>query len=267
MDKIMIENVVNLILNLKTLSNTKTEKVREGLQTAENGSVKVVRKIVESEVLNEITALDNEIKNTILKKYASPCEMFKKGIYLIPINNVKSLVDFLNQKIDERRLLIEKFKSEIEVKQIKMPINFAEFSQEFFILNFSIPENLPGAIYQTEKEKMKAYFSEIKRQIKENLRAEFLDLVNEIFLRLEEFQSATERKAILRVNMFLKLREFIENYPARKLSSDEVLEQGISEAQRVIKIVEQIGIDGLIKSPENQAKILNILQSIKDNVL
>lgn len=262
------ENVISLVLNLKTLNNTKSEKIRDGLQTAENGSVKLVKKIIESEVLNEITALDLEIKKTIEQKFACPCELFKKGVYLIPINNVKSLVDFLNQKIDERKLLIEKFKSEIEVKQIKMPINFAEFSQEFFILNFSIPENLPGAIYQTEKEKMKAYFSEIKRQIKTNLRTEFNLLIDEIYWKLKDLQSpGAERKPVLRINAFLKLRDFIENYPSRKISSDEILEQGIKEAQKILNIIEQIGINGLKNSPENRAKIVDILQTIKENVL
>lgn len=262
------ENVVSLILNLKTLSNTKTEKVRDGLQTAENGSVKLLKKIIDSEVLNEITALDLEIKTIISKKFACPCALFKKGIYLIPINNIKNLINFLEQKFDERKLLIEKFKSEIQVKEIKTPIDYSEISQEYFIIDFSIPENLPQNILLNEKEKFRNYFSEIKIQTKENLRAEFLDLVNEIYWRIKDSQlPGTERKIILRVNMFWKLRDFIENYPARKLIDDEILEQGISEAQRVIKIVEQIWIDGLKKSPENQAKIVDILQTIKENVL
>ena len=262
------ENVVSLILNLKTLSNTKTEKVRDGLQTADNGSVKLVKKIIESEVLNEITALDLEIKKTIEQKFACPCELFKKGVYLIPISNIQNLIDFLEQKFDERKLLIEKFKSEIEVKEIKTPIDYSEFAQEYFIVDFSIPENLPQNILQNEKEKFANYFFEIKKQIIINLRSEFLDLVNEIFWRLKDSQlPGTERKIILRVNMFWKLKDFIENYPARKLIDDEILEQGIKEAQKILKIVEQIGIAGLKNSPENQAKIIEILQAIKENVL
>lgn len=190
----------------------------------------------------------------VIEKYALPFPI--KSIYLIPkellttvdrnLQNKKNL--FLDRVYDfeavydsareEAREMLGDLFNEADYP---MAIR-SKFSFEWRFLTLDVPGKssiLPPELYEKEKKKFQAMMAEARNLAGAALREEFGSLVEHLTNRMNK---KTKHPQVLKPSMFDKLQEFMDDFDARNIFKDHMLNELIEQTRDLIKDINEDGL-------------------------
>ena len=204
-------------------------------------------KLYSGEAFDNIKSFDAETRNMLLGLAIQIPACFR-GSYVLPYNMIDQATTLLNQRFSERRDLIENFiatdyERECEAARLALRDSFREgdfprpdvlrryFVMEWSIFQMTVPDSLPGDVYEQERAKFQTQLNDVFVQCRAALRESLADLVAHLADRLAPDPDGSRKR--LCSSTVEQLREFLDTVNARDVTSDDAI-KALSEQARVV---------------------------------
>ena len=209
--------------------------------------IHVSKEILVSPALKAIEQFDGETRR-ILNGRALPLMQLKGGV-LLPNASVAEIDAMMEGRAAARLDLVERFMGEYvrccaeapgRLRALYRPEEYPaadavreSFSMRTAYLQVEVPTNLPAAIYQREREKAAAQWTEAIEECRQVLRAELLTLVEHATERLAPGNDGKPK--IFRDSMLKNLDEFFSTFNDRNsIGEDRELAAIVDQARQVL---------------------------------
>jgi hypothetical protein len=243
-----------------------TRKVRPELveTDADKRLVKISKKIFDSNAMQQINMIDTQIRD-YLKRYTIVNALMKPGIYLVPLDHVTTVEEFIRQKLEDRGYWIYQLGEEYEMvkEEFRQRLGSlyseadypsagqvkAKFNITYEWLAMDVPQKLQYInrnIWLSEQEKAQQKIQVVAERIEQILTASMSELINHLIDRLTDREDGKRKK--FASNMIERAREFFETFQAKNLIGSETLNELAARGKLLLD-----GID--VDSLRDQAKL------------
>jgi len=235
---------------------------------ADEDRIGVRKRILNSESYQAIQRLDATIRNYLVCR-ALP-SLLRKGIYLLPLNQVENIETAMAQFQEERQLLIEKFLASYDEsieeakKSLRTLFNVWDypsvervrqsFTMTYRLFSAEVPEslaNISSLVYDREKERAKEFWADSKLLIEETLTSEFSGLVDHLVDRLQV--EPGDKQKIFKNSLLTNFDEWVALYETRDITNNVKLKEQVEKARKVLKSV----------NPDDLRKDLRVREEIQ----
>jgi len=220
---------------------------------ADKNLVGVSKRLLKSKELADIQSHDSEVAQWV--KDRSVPSMFRRGIYLVKIEAVQQIEEYLQAAAAKRADLIAKFlavydKQKAEAEQhlrgVYDPQDYppkgvvaATFVFEWSYITFATPAKLKeisSDFFEKERAKAEAKWSQATEEAKLLLRAQMKDLVDHLLERLEPGEDG--KKKIFKSSTVSNIATFLENFKIRNVTDDAEMELLVGNAQKLLSNID-----------------------------
>jgi len=259
------------------------EKDRQKEEQVSASAVAASKMLIEKTMLAQITKADNKFR-TWIRSRAVYSTIVGDGMYLLPSALIEEVDAALAAFIAERQELVEAFIAEYpnlkDAQRLKLGRLYKEsdyptieeirsgFAVESRYVTLSVPEQLAvfsEQIFAREREKMERQWQTAFGEIREAMRAGFLDLVNHMVDRLGN--DADGKPRIFRDSLVENLADFLGTFQARNLTDDDQLAALVEEARGYLKGVTPKRIRESKSFRSNMAKSFNGIKERLDTMV
>jgi hypothetical protein len=229
---------------------------------ADKNLLRVTKQLLDSPELEAIKSLDREV-TTYINSRCLP-SMFRGGVFLVPY----AFLDEVNSKLMDfqvkREHLVEAFikaypqrceEIGIRLKGIHNPTDYpavavvrSKFYFDWRCFEIGLPgkmKTVSAEIYEQERKKAEAHWTEAAVEIQAVLRLAMKDLVDHM-INLLTTEEGGKQKAV-RKSVLPNLNDFLDTFKARNIAGDEQLEKLVDEARKIIQGVD----DGALKHSDS----------------
>ena len=232
----IFENAVAFSLAMFSFGNRRKVPSRSVETDADRSWVSVSKRLIDSSELKDIKACDREFY-TWLKTRALP-SMFRRGIWMIPLDLIEQVDNKLAVYRTERAALVDLFIAAYaaQAKESKDALGSlynetdypsVERMRAFFFIEaqyveFSTPQNLKGikrGMLQREKDNLAAQCNNALDGMRNILRAGLSELLTHVTGRLEVGDDG--RPKIIRKTMLDKLNDFVSVFDAKNTITND----------------------------------------------
>jgi hypothetical protein len=243
----------------------KTAETAKVETTAHKNLIHVRKRILDSDEYRAITKEDTAARDFVLRQ--SVPSPLGRGVYLLPIELVRSTMEWLKDYQERRDDLISAFLKAYPAQREEMRRTLGDLYDEtdypmageirdrFWVstmmMELNAPESLKGisgVMYQEEVARIRNVWDETRHTITAALYQEMADLVGTLTERLTV--KAGEKPQALRAPVIAKFQEWLDLFGARNLTKDRRLEEIVERARAVVSGVDVETIresDGLRK--------------------
>lgn len=260
----ILQQAVILILrqgapgNLRKVRGAEVVETGEALSApvtvdADKTLVHVSKYLFESGAYRAVLRYDGQTRDWLVRR-ALP-SYFREGFYLLPLALLEEVDADLAARQRQRQTLIEAFLSDYEttvedakarLRGLFNPADYltrdalaAAFRFEVSYLTLEVPQTLEGvspALFQRERDKAEALWTEAAEAIQQALRTSMAELVAHMVDRLSA--GADGKPKQFRPSLVTNMEEFLRYFQARNLTNDEDLAALVDKAQLVMKGVD-----------------------------
>lgn len=249
------ENAVLLSLTLCCAGNSRKVNAAQYEVDADKAMLSMSKRLLESPEYDAIKALDRDIK-AYLNARCLP-SMFRSGVCLLPvvlypeteerlrdfrIRRRQLVADFIASYEQRRTAAAERLKSLYNEDDYPPPDKLRSmFSCDWQYFTLDTPKQLrrfDSALYNEEREKLKAKFRQMSEEAELLIREEMRDLVAHLADRLTPGEEG--EKKILKSSAVTKIKEFLELAEARNVTGDEDLNRLFAETRNIISNVDPL---------------------------
>lgn len=273
----------SLIFKMQINAPTFTKKVKTSSVVDSNKAVSasdlsVSKKMIPKRYLDSITQLDGRQRADI-SRLGMRTEYLGKGSLLIPVGVVLRLTNMLDMYRETRQRLIDSFiekyeqakedfkKSSPELyKEHEYPTaedvrRAFSFSYHFFNVNVpSILESVSESVFKNEQSKLQKELEEALDEIKQGLRAGFLELVANLEDKVRGL--GTERKRFTK-GFVTEFKTFLETFDAKNISNDAELKALVDRCKGIL---DGVSPDNIRNSIETQIKLEKELGAVREEL-
>jgi len=260
----ILQQAVILILRLGAPGNLRKVRGAEVVETgealtapvtvdADKAMVHVSKYLFESDAYQAVLRYDGQTRNWLARR-ALP-SYFREGFYLLPLALLEEVDADLQARQRQRQTLIEAFLATYEAKvedaKIRLrglfnPADYPDrakiasaFRFETSYLTLEVPQTLAGvspALFQRERDKAEAMWTQAAEEIQRALRQGFAGLVTHMIDRLTPGPDGKAK--MFKESLVTNMEEFLTYFKARNLTNDEDLAALVDRAQQVMKGVD-----------------------------
>lgn len=247
----LFSRAVAIVLNLSQIGTSRKKSTAlVDTKDADPRRVRVTASIMQSKTIDAIAAHLNETRREVAAR-STPSVMFRAGVYLLPIDLITEVDEYL---IDRRDKLAEMVRTlEAEYDAIKADAQ-AKLGAMFRATDYPPVEDLAGtigiswayiavdapatlaevskSIMRREQEKAAATWRDALEEASAVLRAGFSELVSHMVEKLEPGDDGKRR--IFRDSLVGNVREFLRTFPSRNLADDQGLAELAAEASNIL---------------------------------
>lgn len=225
------------------------EGPEEGTEKVDKALLKVSKELFDSETLSAIRSFDGHTREWLRKR----CMPFKRGVYFLPLSLTGVVTQWLKQRCELRKKLVNKFLQEYPdlckniakrlTKKYHNPADYpavedvaAQFGMSWRYFKFGTPETLAEVdptIFEEERRKAAAQLSQSFEEIKGLMRGEALKLVKS--LRDALAPGPDGRKKKLYDCHFTNLAEYLALFDHRNRGGDGELKRIVDELRASLR--------------------------------
>lgn len=261
------EKVVIFILTIRGPGNER--RIRNAttiLDTkADHNRLKVTKKLIEAKEHKAIQSIDISIR-AYIKRMALPSP-FKEGVYALPLDLLEIVDERMQEYADERKAAVLALKEVYEAAKIdaaeKLGALYKEsdyvidlewaYRLEWQYVSLSAPVQVAGKdnkIYTREQERLQRQWDEAIDDMRGALRVGLSELVNDLVKRLSN--SADGEKRVKPSKLLERFQEFLNNFQARNVTSDDELTALAEQARKLLK---GVNTETLIESADVRKQV------------
>jgi hypothetical protein len=239
-----------------TVRKVSTDKVEvtpeagEAEARADKALLRVSKRIIDSPELSKIMVHVHTVR-TRMRQLSVPTTIFRYGCYGVPIRLVDRVDEILNIAEREFNSLVSDFvaayprlvrEAAERLGELYSPTDYPtadqvrdRFAFKFAYSTFDVPSTLQGissALFQREREKAEARWSEAGTEIRDALRVGFAGMVDkmmEILTPGEDGKPKTFRRSSID-----GFREFMATFEGRNVTDDAELSALVDKARRIL---------------------------------
>lgn len=222
---------------------------------ADPDEVMISKDILGSTEFEQVVAMDNAIRNFVRSRSLNArgrLKVLAKGVYLLPLGLIDDTDDEVHKLLNKRQNIINAFLKAypkiIEGKKEKLKSLFDEdefpdegklraaFKSAISIFDFGVPERLGtinSRIFKRESEKAQVMWAQAARDVRDGLRAGFLDLVKRATVTLGKNEDG--RKKRFHQSTVEQIDEFLNLFDKKNITHDAELTELVSAARKVFK--------------------------------
>ena len=212
--------------------------------------IHVSKKTLESKTLKDIATLLGDTRRSVAARCV-PSGMFKSGVYLLPIELVPEVDDYLLAQSNRLATLVDRFVDEYDILKYQAQTSLGSldnardyppvqdlrstFGIAWQYLTVETPQTMGDVsreIIEREKAKAAKTWADAMDEATAILRLAFSDLTNHMIEKLTPGEDG--KKVIFRDSMVGNLREFLRTFPARNLADDDALAVLAADAARLL---------------------------------
>ena len=276
------QQTICISLEFGRIGNSKKVNTSQIEVDADKDLIGVSKRLLKSKELAAIAHHDAETAEWV--KNRSVPSMFKRGIYLIKLSAVESIIDYLKQRRAERLSLIaaflavynqQKADAEIHLRGVYNPNDYpplsvvaSRFIFEWRLVGFDTPgrlKEIKESIWAEERDKAAADFESVKENAKMLLRAQLKDLVDHLIERLQPGEDG--KKKIFKGSTVTNIAEFLENFKIRDLSDDAEMDLLVANAQKILSGVDPKDIRENEAVRDNMAAGFGLVKNFLDQMV
>lgn len=248
-----------VLLSLSISSVGVKRKVRSSqVETdADRDMLHVSKDILQCEVLDDIRKHDQETRSWVSAR-ALP-SMFRSGIYLWPIAFVTDSDEYLRNRADERRGLVERFcdayqaarlDAERRLGSLYNPTDYpavdvvrGKFSLAYQYVEIAAPgrlRDISPEIFERERDKAAAQWSNALEEARSMLRGQLAGLVEHMAERMRPGDDGKPKR--FKSSMVEGFQEFLGLFQARNIAGDGELADVVERCRAIMSGVSAEGI-------------------------
>lgn len=240
---------------------------------ADKTMLRLSKRLVNSEEYDNIVKLQNRARKWVEDRTVP--SFFHRGVYLVSLNSIEKVEDYLNNVKKTMGELVEEFLSQYRVQIVEAreglgsQFNESDYPSPEYLRNsfdinwkwvtFDVPENLPETIFNAEREKAEKAWEEASESIKQALRESFMKLISHAKEKLTPIPG--EKQKIFRDSLIENIEDFLRTFNNRNIVNDTDL-QGLVEKARDILV----NPDNLRKDVSLRAKVAADFSEIERNL-
>ncbi len=242
----LLKNSVAFSMSFSRWGNLRRANKDEIQTGADKEMLRVSKKLVSSAEYDSIVKLQNRVRKWVEDN--SVPSFFHRGVYLIAINSVEKTETYLEKARETMKTMVDEFivtyrEQIIEARELLGP-QFSEgdypspnylknrFDIQWKFMSFEIPDNLPEAVFNVEKEKAERIWGDATESIKQCLRQAFLTLINRATDRL--VVKPGEKPKVFRDSLMNNIEDFFQTFSNRNIVGDDELEALVTKARGIL---------------------------------
>lgn len=233
----IFQKAICLSVELGALGSKRKVNTSQVDVDADKALISVSKTLLESPELLAIKGLHTTVRQYLYRLTLRP-DIFRSGIYVLPLVLVEEvdqqLTDYRNQLNDLVSRFLDKYEDlkARDKERLRAVYNERDYPApskvqescyiEWSYIAFGVPDSLPGAIFDRERDKAASKIAEAADQIQQLLRAEMLDLVSHMADRLDSGKDGKPK--IFRDTLVTNIKDFLKVFEARNLTDDAQLD-------------------------------------------
>lgn len=270
---------------LGTLRKVATDKVEvtpeigEDTAKADKALLKVSKRILDSPELTRIMAHINGVRLR-LRQLAVPTTIFRYGCYGIPVRLVDRVDEILSLAEREFNSLVGDFvnayprlvaEAAERLGELYNPVDYptqdqvrGKFKFSYSYSTFDVPStlaNISNALFQREREKAAARWSEAGTEIRDALRTGFAGMVDHMCTILAPGEDGKPK--VFKKSSIDGFKEFLTNFDGRNVTDDAELGRLVDQAR---KILDGASIESLRRDEPIRERLLARFEEVKTAV-
>jgi hypothetical protein len=279
---VCLELKTSVLGTLRKVSTDKVEVTPEvdgDIAKADKALLKVSKRIIDSPELTRIMSHINGVRLR-MRQLAVPTTIFRYGCYGMPVRLVDRVDEILGQAEREFNSLVSEFvaayprlisEAAERLGELYNPVDYPtpdqvrkKFTFTYSYSTFDVPStlaNISGALFEREREKAAAKWSEAGGEIRDALRAGFAGMVEHMCTILapgEDGKPKTFKKSS--VDGF---KEFLSNFEGRNVTDDAELGRLVDQARRIL---DGATIESLRRDEPIRERLLASFEEVKASV-
>ncbi len=209
----------------------------------------VQKRILDCTQYSAITKLDRNAQKDI-REHAIPTS-YLPGLYIVPLLSLNSIENILQSYQVQRHLLVEAFlevypfiktQATLSLNTLYDPNNYPSsetVTQAFHVdtsyLHFDLPQllhTINPTLYAEERDKTQSRLHHMMAESQLYLRTSFLKLIKALITRLS--LNLTSPTKPIRMNHITKLRDFVQAFPQRTVTTDTQMTALVQQTQGLL---------------------------------
>jgi hypothetical protein len=273
------DKTVVVTITCGAIGNSRKVATSEIQIDADKDLIRVTKQLLDSPELKAIGHHDGQTRTEIVS-LALP-SFFRSGFYLVPIAAIERVQKILTEAKDKREELVEAFlkvyqqrKTEAE-ERLKGQFNSSDYPmpsrvrQQFIFewswVSFATPgrlKEISAAFFQQEQSKAAQQWQQATEEITLLLRTQLKDLVDHMLERLAPADDGKKKK--FHSSSVTKVKEFLENFSIRNVTSDAELEMIVNSAKQLLSGIDPDSIRNNEAVRDNAEKGFQMLKACLD---
>jgi hypothetical protein len=249
----MLDKAILIQVDVKRIGNARKVSTECVAADADKDLLHVSKTLLDSQELKAIRTLDGEVKN-YLKLKCLP-SVLRKGVFLLPLASIGKVNAKMEAFAAQREVLVDAFVAVypnlIDQAQMRLRELFSEddyppaeqvkerFALSWSYVSFGVPESLAtidSALFEEQKQKQAAQWSEAQSVVQDLLRARTLELVSHMTERLTP--GADGKAKTFRNSMLENIDEFLGDFDSLNVTSDAELAALVGRARELLSGVD-----------------------------
>ena len=242
---------------------------------ADKKLLRVTKQLLDSPELEAIKSLDREV-TAYINSRCSP-SMFRGGVFLVAyalLDEVNSrLLDFQVKREHLVKAFLAAYPRQCEeiakrLKSVHNPADYppvsvvaSKFYFDWQVFEIGLPgkiKTVSAEIYEQERKKAEAHWTEAAIEIQSVLRLAMKELVDHMVNRLEAKDDGKQKT--ISKSMLPNLNDFLDTFRARNIANDGELQKLVEDARQLLKDVD---VGALRNSDATRNKIQTGFATIK----
>ncbi len=246
---------VGLLLRFSRFGSRRSISSDQVEVEADKSLIHVSKDILDSRELQAISRFDLYTRVWVMTR-ALPSELYKAGAYLIPVDVLEEVYQYLTTRMKAREQLIEQFieaypalkkAAKERLKDLFDPRDYpaeaemgSAFTMSFQVIEHTSPGSKLRAIskmmFEREREKYEEMWANAGAQIKDALRESMADLVGHLVERLSGDNDGKPKR--IHETRVKAVEEFLDSFGKRNIVDDTELAALVEQAKKIISGVD-----------------------------
>ena len=247
------DKTICISLEFGRIGNSKKVSTAEIEVNADSELIAVSKKLLKSKELAAIVKHDAETAEWV--KNRSVPSMFRRGVYLVKLEAVEQIENYLQERSPQRDDLIQAFlevydaqkgEAEQHLRDVYDPTDYpprgvvaSRFAFEWSWIAFNTPTKLKEistGFWEMEKAKAAAKFENATENAKLLLRVQMKELVDHLVERMTPGEDGKRR--IFKSTTLSNITEFLDTFSLRNITSDSEMEYLVTQAKSLLNGVD-----------------------------
>ncbi len=246
----LMQRTVALVVTFASVGNRRKVSTSHIEVDADKDWLAVSKRLLDCDEFDAIGHLDGEISRWLGTR-ALP-SLLKHGIYLLPLAYVEETNDSLKSFAAQREILVNQLvkvyraavsEARERLREVFDPSDYPSeahlrkaFRLSWQYISFNTPASLQQVsreLYEQEKAKAEAHWTEAKDAIQQMLRAHMAEMVDHLVDKLTPEKDG--KKKIFRDTAVSKFNDFLTTFEVRNVADDAQLKALVDKAKGLLK--------------------------------
>lgn len=253
----MLDQTVCVSLTLNRIGTRRKVSTTQVEVNTDKKMLHVSKEIFRSEEFKRITSLDAEIRGFLAETTLPATQLFRGGVYLIPIPLVAMVDARLEDYRAERQRRVDAFlaaypqlieSAREHLKDLYNPNDYppieqvrAEFGMSTQYMSLGVPEVLEGiskSIFKRESAAAAAKVASAAEEIKAAMRDSLKQLVDHMVERLTPKDGETEGPKKFHYTLVTNLQQYLDVFDAKNITGDTELAELVGQCRALLNGVD-----------------------------